>query len=105
MGSRTLEAYVESFASSGRYRDFGELAAARSFNLRTYGSAAGTAITRNGDTTYTVTDGPNQFGFAVPDFDVRSLRSNVGADGLGDAFRIPGDHFLALKVSYWIAAR
>ncbi len=131
----TLESYLEPFASSGRYRGFGELAAARSFDLRTYGTAAGTTITRNGDTTYTVTDGASQFGFPVPDFDVRSLRSNVvlrwewqpgstlflvwqqnrfrrgiprsdvGADGLWDAFQAPGDHFLALKVSYWIAAR
>jgi len=133
--SFTVEAYVEPFASSGRYRDFGELAAPRRFDLRTYGAAAGTTITRNGDTTYTVVDGASQFDLEVPDFDVRSLRSNlvlrwewqpgstlflvwqqdrfrnsiprkdVGVNGLWDAFRIPGDHFLALKVSYWIAAR
>ncbi|MGH7615020.1 MAG: DUF5916 domain-containing protein, partial [Gemmatimonadales bacterium] len=131
----TLEGYLEPFASSGRYRDFGELAAARGFDLRTYGVAAGTTITRNGDTTYTVTDGASTFGFGVPDFDVRSLRSNVvvrwewqpgstlylvwqqdrfrnevpsrdvGIGGLGDAFGITGDHFLAVKASYWIAFR
>jgi len=50
----TLEAYVEPFASSGRYRDFGELAAARGFDVRIYGSAPGTTITRNGDSTYWV---------------------------------------------------
>ncbi|MGH7673684.1 MAG: DUF5916 domain-containing protein, partial [Gemmatimonadales bacterium] len=50
----TLDVYVEPFASSGRYRDFGELAAPRTFDLRTYGTD-GTTITRNGDTTYTVT--------------------------------------------------
>ncbi|HEU5261930.1 MAG TPA: DUF5916 domain-containing protein [Gemmatimonadales bacterium] len=130
----TLEGYVEPFASSGRYRDFGELVAAKGFDLRTYGTA-GTTITRNGDTTYAVTDGPSEFSFDVPDFDVRSLRSNVvlrwewqpgstlflvwqqsrlrrgipvgdvGPDGLWDAFGAPGDHFVVLKVSYWIPVR
>ncbi|MGH7699648.1 MAG: DUF5916 domain-containing protein, partial [Gemmatimonadales bacterium] len=130
----TLEGYLEPFASSGRYGEFGELAAARTFGLRRYGTD-GTTITRNGDSTYTVTDGASQFSFGVPDFDVRSLRSNVvvrwewqtgstlflvwqqnrfrrgipaadvGPDGLWDAFRAPGDHFVALKVSYWIPVR
>ena len=48
---------------------------ARRSNAREY--LPGTAITRNGDSTYTVTDGASSFGFAVPDFDVRSLRSNI----------------------------
>jgi hypothetical protein len=133
--SLTLEAYVEPFASSGRYDGFGELAAARGYDLRVYGSAPGTTITRHGDSTYTVTDGADSLSFAVPDFDVRSLRSNVvvrwewspgstlflvwqqdrfrrtvpagdvGLGGLRDAFRITGDQFFALKVSYWIAVR
>lgn len=133
--SLTIEAYLEPFASSGRYRGFGELAAARGFDLRTYGTAAGTTITRNGDSTYTVTDGADSVVFAVPDFDVRSLRSNVvlrwewqpgstlflvwqqdrsrngiprgnvGPGGLWDAFRISGDHFFAIKATYWIAVR
>jgi len=30
---------------------------------------------------------------------------NVGPGGLLDAFGAPGDHFLALKVSYWIPVR
>ncbi|MGH7537389.1 MAG: DUF5916 domain-containing protein [Gemmatimonadales bacterium] len=131
----TLEAYVEPFASSGRYSGFGELAVPRDFALRTYGTAAGTSITRNGDTTYTVTDGPGTVSFDVPDFDVRSFRSNlvlrwewlpgstlflvwqqdrfssgiprrnVRPDGLWDAFRAPGDQFAAIKVSYWIGVR
>jgi len=130
----TLDVYVEPFASSGRYRDFGELAAARTFDLRAYGTD-GTTITRNGDTTYTVTDGASQFSFPVPDFDIRSLRSNVvlrwewlpgstaflvwqqdrsrnavptgdvGLGGLGEAFRAPGNQFVALKISYWMAVR
>ncbi|HEX9893859.1 MAG TPA: DUF5916 domain-containing protein [Gemmatimonadales bacterium] len=72
----TLEAYLEPFASSGRYRDLGELAAARSFALRPYGGD-GTSLTRQGDSVYVVTDGPSQFTFPVPDFDIRSLRSNL----------------------------
>ncbi|MGH7674724.1 MAG: DUF5916 domain-containing protein, partial [Gemmatimonadales bacterium] len=122
------------FASSGRYRDFGELAAPRTFDLRTYGTD-GTTITRNGDTTYTVTDGASQFSFPVPDFDIRSLRSNVvlrwewlpgstaylvwqqdrsqreiptgnvGVGGLSEAFGVPGNQFVALKISYWMAIR
>jgi hypothetical protein len=130
----TLDLYAEPFASSGIYGGFGELAAARGLALRTYGTS-GTTITRNGDTTYTVTDGASTFGFDVPDFDVRSLRTNlvlrwewrpgstlffvwqqnrlgrtvpranVGAGGLLDTFEAPGDQFVALKVSYWWAVR
>ncbi|HEX9579784.1 MAG TPA: DUF5916 domain-containing protein [Gemmatimonadales bacterium] len=130
----TIEAYVEPFASSGRYRDFGELVAARTNDLRTYGSDA-TTLTRNTDGTYTVNDGPQTFTFSDPDFDVRSLRSNVvlrwewrrgstvylvwqqnrfqqgrptgnvGPAGLWDAFGAPGDNFVAVKASYWIAVR
>jgi hypothetical protein len=107
----TLEAYVEPFASSGRYRDFGELVAPRSWELAPFTPASS------------------------PDFDVRSLRSNlvmrwewspgstlfvvwqqdrgrrgiptgnVGPGGLIDAFDAPGDHFVAIKVNYWIAVR
>jgi hypothetical protein len=131
----TIEGYLEPFASSGRYGGFGELAAARSLDLRVYGSVPGTTITRQGDSTYTVVDGADSVVFAVPDFDIRSLRSNlvlrwewtpgstlyfvwqqdrsrrgipvrdVGVGGLRDAFRIGGDQFVALKVSYWIAVR
>ena len=129
----TLEGYVEPFASSGRFRAFGELAAPRTFDLREYGGD-GTTISRN-EGSYVVTDGASEFGFSDPDFDVRSLRSNlvlrwewtpgstlflvwqqnrfenglptgnVGPGGLFDAFGAPGDHFLALKVSYWIPVR
>lgn len=130
----TIEGYLEPFASSGQYTGFGELARPQTFNLRRYGTQ-GTAIVANGNDTYTVTDGPNQFSFGNPDFDFRSLRSNlvirwewqpgstlflvwqqnreqdgfprrpVGLGGLWDSFSIPGDHFLAIKASYWIAVR
>ncbi|MEO8199396.1 MAG: DUF5916 domain-containing protein [Gemmatimonadota bacterium] len=127
----TVEGYLEPFASSGRYSQFGELLRPSTFDLRRYGTG-GTSIVADGDAAYTVTDGGNQFSFDNPDFDVRSLRSNlvvrwewqpgstlflvwqqnrerngfprqdVGFDGLLDSFSIPGDHYLAIKASYWI---
>ncbi|HEX9704802.1 MAG TPA: DUF5916 domain-containing protein [Gemmatimonadales bacterium] len=127
----TVEAYVEPFASSGRYAGFGELVTPRTFDLRVYDPLA---IARNGDS-ITVTDGASAFSFDEPDFDVRSLRSNlvlrwewrpgstlflvwqqdryreglpskdVGPRGLWEALSVPGDQFLALKVSYWIPVR
>ena len=130
----TVEAYLEPFASSGRYSRFGELTRPATFNLLQYGTG-GTTIVAAGDTTYNVTDGANQFSFSNPNFDVRSLRSNlvirwewnpgstlflvwqqnreqngfprgdVGLGGLAGSFSIPGDHFLAVKASYWIAIR
>ena len=130
----TVEGYLEPFASSGRYSRFGELAQPATFDLLRYGTG-GTSIGAQGDTAYIVTQGANQFEFENPNFDVRSLRSNlvvrwewnpgstlflvwqqsresegfprrdVGIGGLWDSFRIPGDHFLAVKASYWIAIR
>jgi hypothetical protein len=130
----TVEGYLEPFASSGRYSRFGELTEPATLNLLRYGSG-GTTIAAQGDESYTVTQGANQFEFDNPNFDVRSLRSNlvvrwewqpgstlflvwqqnresegfprrdVGLGGLWDPFSIPGEHFLAVKASYWIAIR
>jgi hypothetical protein len=130
----TIEGYLEPFASSGRYSRFGELAQPETFNLLRYGSG-GTSIAAQGDSMYTVTQGANQFQFDNPNFDVRSLRSNlvirwewqpgstlflvwqqsresegfprrnVGLGGLWDSFSIPGEHFLAIKASYWLALK
>jgi hypothetical protein len=127
----TVEVYVEPFASSGRYTGFGELETPQTFHLRRYDPLG---IARNGDSV-TVTDGASTFSFDEPDFDARSLRSNVvvrwewrpgstlflvwqqdrsseglptrnvGPRGLWEAFSVPGDQFLALKVSYWIPVR
>jgi len=130
----TIQAYAEPFASSGRFYDFGELVAARTSELRTYGVAAGTTITEaNG--VYTVTDGEQSFSIAAPDFRFLSFRSNlvlrwewlpgstlfaiwqqdrsedvfgeheIGARSLWDAFRARGNNFFALKMSYWLKAR
>ncbi len=133
--SLTIQGYAEPFASSGRFRDFGELARARALDLRTYGAAAGTTITPLADGRYAVTDGGATFAFASPAFNVLSFRSNlvlrwewaagstlfaiwqqnrgtvlpsgdiVGPGSLWDATTAPGDNFLALKVSYWLKAR
>ncbi len=131
----TVQGYAEPFASSGRFRDFGELARARSLAVRTYGPSSGTTITRRTDGTYTVNDGAVNFGFASADFNVLSFRSNlvlrwewragstmfviwqqnrgnvlpvgdlVNAGSLWDATTAPGDNFFALKLSYWLKAR
>ena len=126
----SLETYVEPFASSGRYHRFGELPAARERELREYGTD-GTTITRNEDGSHTVATPAETFTIGNRDFNIRSLRSNVvfrwewrrgstvylvwqqnrfaerelenvRPGDLLDAFRPPGDNFLALKVSYWI---
>jgi hypothetical protein len=127
----TFEGYIEPFASSGQYQHFGELATARTFNLREYGSD-GTTIALVNDR-YEVTDGDAEFGFNNPNFNIRSFRSNlvlrwewrpgstaylvwqqnrfeardpaqrVGTGGLFQALGAPGDNVLAFKVSYWIA--
>ncbi len=128
----TFEAYAEPFASSGRYFDLGELEAARSRDLRTYGTD-GTTITRDADGAFVVTDGDSTFTISNPDFNVLSFRSNlvvrwewlpgstfflvwqqnrsardergeiVRVGSLRDALRTSGDNFFALKVTYWIS--
>ncbi|MEO8449554.1 MAG: DUF5916 domain-containing protein [Gemmatimonadota bacterium] len=131
----TLQAYAEPFASSGRFHDFGELARARSFDLRKYGSSSGTAIDRQADGTTTVTDGASTFTIGRPDFNVLSFRSNLVArwewlpgstlfviwqqnrsnvlttgdlvrpGSLWDATTAPGDNFFAVKISYWLKVK
>ncbi|MEP6590472.1 MAG: DUF5916 domain-containing protein [Gemmatimonadota bacterium] len=132
----TVEAYAEPFAASGKYSTFGELSAPRSKSLRQYGEAGtGTAIARNPDSSYTVTDGAQSFSLPNLDFTRLSFRSNlvlrwewlpgstayliwqnnrqrltpfgtfVNAGRLFDAISADGDNFLALKVSYWIGVK
>ena len=131
----TVQGYAEPFAASGRFYDFGELARARSFTLRTYGVTGGTTIARQPGGRFAVTDGPARFGFANPDFNLLSFRSNlvvrwewsagstlfliwqqnrsdllptgtlVSTGSLWDATSAPGDNFFALKLSYWLKAR
>jgi hypothetical protein len=77
----TVESYAEPFVASGRYHDFGELAAPRARQLRAYGTD-GTTITRNTDGSYTVSEArpsgaADVFTLENSDFDVLSFRSNV----------------------------
>ena len=128
----SLEFYGEPFAASGHYRNFGELPDARSFKLRKYGTD-GTTITRLPDGSRDVTDGAQTFNLPDRDFNVLSFRSNlvlrwewrpgstlfvvwqqdkfgdatrgVGVRSLFDSFKADGGQFLAVKVTYWLAAR
>ncbi|MEW5701011.1 MAG: DUF5916 domain-containing protein [Candidatus Zixiibacteriota bacterium] len=127
----SLEVYARPFAASGRYHGFGELAAARSYELRLYGEH-GTTITETGDGVYQVVDGADTLQIEQPDYGERSFSSNVvlrwefrpgstlylvwqqnrdGEERLGRAvgprslwrtFRPAGDNFFAIKISYWI---
>lgn len=128
----TLETYAEPFAASGRFYDYGELSAARSSNLRTYGTGGTSISGRDSLGRRQVTDGTANFTLGNSDFNVRSFRSNavvrwewrpgstlflvwqqdrfaqdpnglaVRPDGLWDALSADGTQFLALKVSYWM---
>lgn len=130
----TLEVYAEPFAASGRYSGLGELAAARGFGLRPYGTG-GTTLARDSVGDYTITDGADTILVANPDFNILSFRSNavirwewrpgstlylvwqqnrsafdtrgvhVGPGDLWDSFRATGDNFLAIKASYWFSVQ
>ena len=130
----SVELYAEPFAASGRYYDFGELAAARSRDLRTYGTG-GTAISAQPDGSQLVTADGEEFAIGNRDFNLLSFRSNlvvrwewirgstlflvwqqdrsgaampedrVGVGSLFDTFGADGRNFVALKMTYWMAAR
>jgi Domain of unknown function (DUF5916) len=74
----TMELYAEPFAASGRYSAIGELAQARTSDLRLYGQD-GTTATPAGDGTLLVHDQRNgeTFSVDVPDFRALSFRSNL----------------------------
>jgi hypothetical protein len=127
-----LDVYAEPFAASGHYTNVGELASAGTRVRRTYGTAEGTSVARQGDGSLLVTDGAASFRLANNDFNVRSLRSNVvlrweyrpgsvlylvwqqnrsvreavgDRIGFGDPFRSlreRGDHYFVVKTSFWL---
>jgi hypothetical protein len=74
----TLELYGEPFAAAGRYHGLGELAQARTFRLREYGTD-GTTIGRDTGGNYTITDngGTDTLRIPNPDFNILSFRSNA----------------------------
>jgi hypothetical protein len=129
----TLETYVEPFAASGTFHSFGELRAAGSGELLTYGTE-GTSLIRNPDGSHAIAAGESTFLIPARDYNVRSLRSNlvlrwewrpgstaylvwqqdgfanrdlgrVRPDDILDAFELTPDHFLALKLSFWMPVR
>ena len=130
----TLETYAEPFASAGQFDRLGELPAARSFQVRTYGTD-GTTLTRYASDSIVVTDGSTRFTLSPMDYNVLSFRSNVvlrwewrlgstaylvwqqnrgSSSPLGtllrpgalwDALSTNGENLLALKVSYWLSTR
>ncbi|MGH8544927.1 MAG: DUF5916 domain-containing protein, partial [Gammaproteobacteria bacterium] len=125
-----FEFYAEPFAASGHYDDFGELAAARSRDLRIYGVAEGTSIEPLPDLAFQVTDGDQTFILGDGDFDFYSYRSNavfrwdymqgstfylvwqqnrlaqdflgeqVSPENLFDALTAPGEDILAVKLTF-----
>jgi hypothetical protein len=126
----SLESYIEPFAASGRFFNYGELAAAGSRELRTYGTAGTTA--ERTDDGLRVRDGGERFTLDIDDFNVRSFRTNlvvrwewrpgstaflvwqqslasetpdgrlVRPSGLWQALSARGDNFLVVNVSYWL---
>src|SRR6185436_1633367 len=72
----TLDVYMEPFAASGRYTQFGELDRPGASDLRIYG-AGDITQTRLADGSYRMTDGTTVFSLPNLDFNVKSLRSNV----------------------------
>lgn len=129
----SLESYIEPFAASGSFHSFGELPAARSGELLMYGDG-GTSITTQPDGSRVVVVPGDSFTIGPRDFNVRSLRSNLvlrwewragstayvvwQQDGFAehdparvaaldafDALDMRADHYLAIKVSYWLPMR
>ena len=127
----SLEVYAEPFSASGRYYSQGELRAARTTDIKVYGTE-GTTISRNSNGELEVTDGANTFQILDDDYGVRSFRSNVvlrwtfqpgstlylvwqrnlgenkepgkmvNFGSLFDSFGADGSDFFALKIAYWI---
>jgi hypothetical protein len=125
----SVELYAEPFAASGRYHRFGELARARGRALVRYGD--GNATREDGR--LRLVDGAGQsFEVDDPDFNLRSLRSNLVVrwevrpgstlffvwqqdrsndealgrvlepSALGNSFSAPGSHTFAVKLSWWL---
>jgi hypothetical protein len=75
----SLEFYGEPFAASGRYYGFGDLAAARTFNLAEYSTdtTAAHSVIRWGTDSVTFKDAAFRATILNPDFNVLSFRSNA----------------------------
>ena len=128
----TLDLYAEPFSASGRYDRLGELAAARTRQVRFYGTD-GTTLAKLPDGGSQVTDAGTSFVLRNRDFNVRSFRSNLvlrwewragstlylvwqqdrSADEISrtrttprqmfSSFGVPGANLFALKASFWLS--
>jgi len=76
----SLQMYAQPFVATGRYENFKEFEAPRTYDFARYGRDRGT-ISRSDDGVYTVDpDGPGDapaFQFGDPNFNVRNLRGNA----------------------------
>lgn len=125
----SIEVYAEPFASSGDFRNPGELTEARSYDIRRYN-----IIGRTAENDLLVEDQGQQFEVRDPDFVRRSFRSNVvmrwefipgstlflvwqqnrnanldeaflvRPDDLSATFNQRGDTLIAIKFAYWFSA-
>jgi hypothetical protein len=77
----SLQVYMQPLLATGKYDDFKEFAAPRTFNFRQYGSAGSTLSYDPTDRVYTADPdafGPSpSFTFDNPDFNIKSLRLNA----------------------------
>ena len=76
----SLEAYLEPFAATGAYSDYGELLEPGTTDLRFYGVDDGTTLSESEGAAphlITVQDGADQFSFIREDFRALSFRSNL----------------------------
>lgn len=74
----SLQTYARPFVSSGKYSNFKELAAPRTFNFNQYGEDTGSISESDGQ--YTVDPdgtGSSNFTFGNPDFNFRSIQGNA----------------------------
>lgn len=124
--------YAEPFAASGRYYDYGELAAAGSHDRLTYGASPGTTLQINPDRSQAATVNGASVALSNRDFNTLSFRSNavlrwewrpgstmyvvwqqnreekqtIGTRvGVGDMFgsvTAPGSNIFLIKTSFWI---
>jgi hypothetical protein len=125
----SVELYAEPFASSGAYSRFGELARARERSLLRFQDEN---VTRNEGRVWLVDEAGAVFDVPDPDFNLRSLRSNLVVrwefrlgstlffvwqqdraneqalgralepSALGNSFSAPGAHTFAVKLSWWL---
>ncbi len=76
----SLQMYAQPFVATGRYENFKEFEAPRTYDFAIYGKDRGT-ISRNASGSYTVdpdgTDAAPSFNIGDPNFNVRNLRGNA----------------------------